>query len=176
MVEMIFDEFRDRKANGYRLGEYRRVLYDEEIQNAIWPFLEKKMPYKVLDEKRSQDFKHAWNKQFVKKKKASGPRLGQLRIFNTEEGRKKGYRYLWEGLKQKRCLQGEEALNCLDMQEREQCFVHFPVIDLTILIKKADLLDLENIHDMTDVVLADEKMTWTFVKTHEKGLGPYFVA
>ncbi len=172
----MLEEFRDRKANGYGIGEYRRVLYEEEIWNAVLLFVEKRMPYKVLEEKRSQDFKHIWKKRFVKKGGQKEKSIGQQRTYAQAKDVKKGYHYLWDGLKESQCIQKDEALQTFESQKKANCFIHFPVIDLTVLVRRADLLTLEAIEEMTDVVIADENLEWTFVKTHEKGIGPYFVS
>lgn len=41
--------------------------------------------------------------------------------------------------------------------------------------KDAYLLKAEDLELLGDVYIANEEFTWTFIYTHESGLGPYFI-
>jgi hypothetical protein len=96
----------------------------------------------------------------------------------NQEEKKKIYLsdYLWHlfSYEKKICLQGNEAIQAFNIENKKSCFIFYQRVDDVIIIDKADDLNTNALSDEYDVYVVDKEFTWTFVQTHESDLGPYF--
>ncbi|MBO0587768.1 DUF4275 family protein [Sporosarcina sp. E16_8] len=79
------------------------------------------------------------------------------------------------------CLEKEEAIKAFERQKKNQCTIFYQFTNEAFLVQNAkslkvndfpwDRLDL----DSSDMYVMDWENNWTFIKTHETGLGPYFI-
>jgi len=84
--------------------------------------------------------------------------------------------FSWELLDNKRYLSGEAAKRAFDRAEKRGAiyidwFQDDHTKDITWAQNEADALDA-----FTEVYVVGKDFKWTYIKTHEGGFGPYFLA
>ena len=71
-------------------------------------------------------------------------------------------------------LSGREAEEAFDATLKKTCFVFYQRDDEALKLTDASALKAKVFEDENDIYIMDDRMTWTYVHTHEDDLGPYF--
>ncbi|MDN7228121.1 DUF4275 family protein [Planococcus liqunii] len=87
--------------------------------------------------------------------------------------------YLWHlcSYEETAFLSGEAAVAAFEKQPKEKCTIFFELHDDAYLIENAVNLQAADLllASGEDVYVMDWSGQWTFMNTHEKNLGPYFI-
>ncbi len=71
-------------------------------------------------------------------------------------------------------LQSNNARRAFDKTKKQNVVLISSLDDKVFLIKDATLIKSTAIDEMDDVILTSSDFKWTYAKTHERNLGPYF--
>ncbi|KMT22226.1 DUF4275 family protein [Clostridium cylindrosporum] len=89
--------------------------------------------------------------------------------------------YLWHlfSYNKRTCLQAEEANKAFNSIAKNSCYVFYQHSNDVLILDGAKVLSADNlICDLdfykSDIYVVDKQFNWTYVRTHETGLGPYF--
>ncbi|QFT89592.1 hypothetical protein FIU87_13105 [Bacillus sp. THAF10] len=91
--------------------------------------------------------------------------------------------FLWHlcSWKKVKCLEKEEAVKAFLNQPKHKCTIFYQFIDDAYLLENADTLSIEELPfieshmHFSDMYVMDWNNKWTFIMTHEKECGPYFI-
>lgn len=87
--------------------------------------------------------------------------------------------YLWHlcSYEETAFLSGEAAVAAFEKQPKEKCTIFFELHNDAYLIENAATLTASVLLPVSDedVYVMDWNGQWTFMNTHEKNLGPYFI-
>ncbi|TRZ39147.1 DUF4275 family protein [Niallia circulans] len=79
------------------------------------------------------------------------------------------------------CLQQDGAIRAFLQQTKHKCTIFYQFIDDAYLFEHADTLTItdlpyiEDHMDYNDMYVMDWNNKWTFIMTHERECGPYFI-
>ena len=84
--------------------------------------------------------------------------------------------YLWHlfSYEKRECLQGEEAEKAFNKECKSNCYVFYQHTNYALILENADILNLNDLQEESDIYITDKEFNWTYVKTHEIDFGPYF--
>lgn len=133
----------------YQYQQHRNTLVDRGI---------------VFNGKSAQAMKTLWNKTFAFGISAEEKR----RIFFSQ--------YRWHAFSYGLLsgLEGKAAKRAFDAVEKSQVMAFYQHGKEAYVIENAHLLKAKDFRMDEDIYLFDPQGKWTYVRTHEKELGPYF--
>jgi hypothetical protein len=84
--------------------------------------------------------------------------------------------YLWHifSYERKKYLSQDAANEAFMQQRKTECFVFFQHKNDFYYLENAEELKPEDFGDLVDVYVVNKRFNWTYVKTHEEELGPYY--
>lgn len=84
--------------------------------------------------------------------------------------------YLWHLFSYEKtdCYTNNEAESAFDLVEKDSCYVFYQHSDYALIIEDASQLKANLFNNEEDIYIVDKQFHWTFVRTHESYLGPYF--
>lgn len=150
----------------------KRDLIELEKETAEWIenlFDENSIKAERLTKKETDKFKRCWIEAFAPEdsnKKEIKENCYKNRLYST---------YLWhlfsfEYVK----AQEEKADDLYNEQDKTCCYVLSSCEDLAYRVENAEKLDADFFEEFEDVVITASDFSWTYAKTHEDHLGPYF--
>ncbi len=150
----------------------KRDLIELEKETAEWIenlFDENSIKAERLTKKETDKFKRCWIEAFAPEdanKKEIKANCYTSRKYST---------YLWhlfsfEYVK----AQEEKADDLYNEQDKTCCYVLSSCEDLAYRVENAEKLDADFFDEFEDVVITASDFSWTYAKTHEDYLGPYF--
>lgn len=127
--------------------------------------------YTPLTDEQIVEHKHRWVKNFVPSNKQA--KAAECYCLPSKDGCSD---YLWHAF-------SYELLDGLCGDDARVAFARFQLYEAILLsnwddagfyISDASALTASNLEGIADVVLTSADLKWTYAKTHESDLGPYF--
>lgn len=82
--------------------------------------------------------------------------------------------FSWELIDKEAYLVGDEARKAFNDIMKSNAIFHFPWDEDTKLETKRNEITADMIDAYEEVYVVTSDWSWTYIKTHEEGLGPYF--
>lgn len=103
----------------------------------------------------------------------------------TKEEQKEIYlnSFLWHlcSYEKTEFLEKEVAIKAFERQKKNQCTIFYEFTNEAFLVQNAINLKVKDLPydrwdlNFNDIYVMDSENNWTFIITHETGLGPYFI-
>lgn len=156
----------------HRKLKEKQDLIELEKDDAEWIenlFVENAVQAERLTKKETDKFKRSWIEAFSPAdadKKEIKENCYKNRRYST---------YLWHLFSFGYVKAEEEKANDLyNEQDKDCCYILSSCEDLAYGIENAEKLDVDFLEEFEDVVITASDFSWTYAKTHEEHLGPYF--
>lgn len=153
-------------------NEEKQALIEAEQETAKWIenlFNENSIKAEFLTKKETDRLKRDWIEAFSPvgaNKKGIKENCYKNRRYNT---------YLWHlfsfGYAE---AQEEKADELYNEQDKTCCYILNSCEDLAYRIENGERLDADFLEQFVDVVITATDFSWTYAKTHEDHLGPYY--
>ena len=141
-----------------------KMRKERQFANIVDLFLKNNVEYVWRTGKETVDYMEQWFQHFVPAEKQ--PQM-RFRCFP---------RYLWHAFECVPSEKGEDACNSYDSLSRQACVVLLNNERLSFVVPNATALTRDIVDGFKDILITDIHFGWTYVHTHEKYCGPYYVS
>ena len=142
--------------------------FEDNKQEFINVFENLGIKYYELSKKEIEDFRRNWIESYSPED-ANKKEIRELCLSS-----RKYTPYLWHIFSFEFLSSEETPKECYDKADKSSCVVISNFDDIGFAVSDADKLSSAVIDEFVDVTISSKDFSWTYCKTHEEMLGPYF--
>ena len=169
-IHKILKEKAEEKRN-------REQMIKENTEELEGIFAENSVRAERLNEKQTEEFKKKWVDSFAPEGADKKDIINKCIKGRFKEGHKfnKYTPFLWHLFSFEYVKFAEErARELYSEQSKNAVFLFSSYENIAYRVENAQIFDAEFTDQFTDVVITATDFSWTYVKTHEEYIGPYF--
>lgn len=144
------------------------MFYEEEITEYISDFEKLGIDYTVLTETEIKIYKQKWIDTFSPED-ADKRKIESLCLSND-----KYVPFLWHIFSFGFLKSEADCDERYNAKDKNECVILDNIDEIGFILKNAQSLTADVIKEFLDVTIFPTDFSWTYCKTHEEELGPYF--